>query len=419
VNRLSRLFWVVCDQGIFALSNFLLNLLFMRWLAPTEYGLFAVSFSGFLLFSVFEWAMVVEPLLIQFASIPPPARAGFLRSAMLAHGILNMVVAVVSAAGSAVAWALGAPQAALGMLGAGIGGSLLMALVAARRLCVVVQSARTSAIVGLGYFAAVTATSLVLFHFHLVEWFTLWFVMGGWSLVGAVVICALMQQAAGPRMEPYGILPLIRFQWRYARWGTLATACNWVRGSGVLLLLSQFAGLAAIAGAQAMVLLTNPIAQINGALNITWLVEFGDRSNHANDPTGPNVRRWLMFYSGGAVVLVILAAVAAHPVVHVIYHGRYDAYAWLLPVLAGGMMCDGLESLFTARAKTMGALQTGYLPAPAGSVIAVVLSCLLIPTWGVSGAVFTIAASSLVGCAVAAVMTARPKKVSAAVPVPL
>jgi len=35
------------DQGVFALSNFVLNVQFARWLSPHEYGLFAISFTGF------------------------------------------------------------------------------------------------------------------------------------------------------------------------------------------------------------------------------------------------------------------------------------------------------------------------------------------------------------------------------------
>ena len=38
----------VADQGVFAVSNFLLNILLARWLAPADYGAFALAYSVFL-----------------------------------------------------------------------------------------------------------------------------------------------------------------------------------------------------------------------------------------------------------------------------------------------------------------------------------------------------------------------------------
>jgi hypothetical protein len=46
-DKVIRLFWLMTDQGVFALSNFVLNVQFARWLSPHEYGLFAISFTGF------------------------------------------------------------------------------------------------------------------------------------------------------------------------------------------------------------------------------------------------------------------------------------------------------------------------------------------------------------------------------------
>ena len=41
--------WAIIDQGLFALVSVLLNLLLASWLAPAEYGAFAVAYSVFLL----------------------------------------------------------------------------------------------------------------------------------------------------------------------------------------------------------------------------------------------------------------------------------------------------------------------------------------------------------------------------------
>src|ERR1035438_3487461 len=54
----------VLDQGLFAISNFLINVLLARWLAPADYGAFALAYSVFLLLLVFHNAMFSGPMLV-------------------------------------------------------------------------------------------------------------------------------------------------------------------------------------------------------------------------------------------------------------------------------------------------------------------------------------------------------------------
>src|SRR5207247_11135829 len=61
---LGREFWAVTDQGLFAVSNFALNVLLARWLAPQDYGAFAVAFAVFLLLGTFHSSLLIEPMLV-------------------------------------------------------------------------------------------------------------------------------------------------------------------------------------------------------------------------------------------------------------------------------------------------------------------------------------------------------------------
>jgi O-antigen/teichoic acid export membrane protein len=54
----------VLGQGLFAGSQFLMNLLLARWLSLEQYGAFAVAYSGFLLFLMLYGACVYEPLIV-------------------------------------------------------------------------------------------------------------------------------------------------------------------------------------------------------------------------------------------------------------------------------------------------------------------------------------------------------------------
>jgi O-antigen/teichoic acid export membrane protein len=61
---LGKGFWAVTDQGLFASTNFVLNVLLTRWLTPQDYGVFTVAFAVFLFFGTFHTALLTEPMLI-------------------------------------------------------------------------------------------------------------------------------------------------------------------------------------------------------------------------------------------------------------------------------------------------------------------------------------------------------------------
>ena len=54
----------IADQGVFAVSNFLLNILLARWLTPDDYGCFALAYSVFLSFLLVHSALFTTPLLV-------------------------------------------------------------------------------------------------------------------------------------------------------------------------------------------------------------------------------------------------------------------------------------------------------------------------------------------------------------------
>src|SRR3979409_2655145 len=56
--------WAIADQGLFAMANVLLNVMLARWLAPAEYGAFAVAYSAFLFIGALHAALLIEPMLV-------------------------------------------------------------------------------------------------------------------------------------------------------------------------------------------------------------------------------------------------------------------------------------------------------------------------------------------------------------------
>ncbi len=63
-SLISKSFWSISDQAIFAVSNLALNLLLLRLVSGYEYGVFVTLYSIFLLFLTVENALLIEPMLV-------------------------------------------------------------------------------------------------------------------------------------------------------------------------------------------------------------------------------------------------------------------------------------------------------------------------------------------------------------------
>src|SRR5262245_20810067 len=105
-DKIVRLFWLMTDQGVFALSNFVLNVQFARWLSPHEYGLFAISFTGFVLLSVVHYGCLLEPLLVLSAQVEVDRRGSYLMALLRLHLLLFGSAIALCALAFLCAWSL-------------------------------------------------------------------------------------------------------------------------------------------------------------------------------------------------------------------------------------------------------------------------------------------------------------------------
>ena len=88
-------FWSVADQGLFAVSNFVLNLILARWLSAADYGAFSLAFTLFLLLGTVHTALVVEPLLVFGAGRYNANVGAYLRSVLNLHWVLAALLSLV------------------------------------------------------------------------------------------------------------------------------------------------------------------------------------------------------------------------------------------------------------------------------------------------------------------------------------
>jgi O-antigen/teichoic acid export membrane protein len=389
----------MADQAVFAATNFAVNVLFARWLTPVEFGIFAVSFSVYLLLTVLHFGAVLEPILVQSAKIEPNRRRSYMAALITAHILMFAGITVLAGIGFAVSLFLGAPNAGWVIIGAAVGGSLMVTLLTARRLCLVFLSTRVSATIGIAYALGVITTALLIHTLDHASWFDVWLVMGGWSFVCSAIIFGMLYASLDGTV-PYSLGELCRFQWQYARYGVAAAVCSWFRIDGVTLLLAHIAGLGVVAETRAVMNIGNPATQVNLALATSWLVVF------SRDHSWP--RLWWTAVVYGFAAALGLAAVyeLAHWLVQTAYGGRYTQAAWLLVLYCAAVALNGIEAVFTCYMKAIRYLKRGYAPQILGSLTSIGLAYLLIPSLEGAGAVYAILASSVIAASLAIFLAA-------------
>ncbi|MCI2238268.1 hypothetical protein MO973_27910 [Paenibacillus sp. TRM 82003] len=116
-----RVFWNIGDQGVSSLSNFLLQFVVARAVAPDDFGAFALAFAVYTVVVGLGRAVSTAPMSIRFADADRP---GFERAARAATGtalVVGVAVGLVLlVAGRVLAAVADAPGSALALTATGV-----------------------------------------------------------------------------------------------------------------------------------------------------------------------------------------------------------------------------------------------------------------------------------------------------------
>ncbi|MCX6026925.1 MAG: polysaccharide biosynthesis C-terminal domain-containing protein [Chloroflexi bacterium] len=377
------------DQGVFSGSNFILNILLARWLAPSDYGAFAVAYSVFLFLSGFHNAILLEPM-----SIIGPANYADRLDQYLGQQIrLNFALTVplgIVMAGSG--WLLqvtgtGDPWLSRSLIGAGIALPFMLFLWVTRRAFYVIQrpmgALRSSVI-----YAAVLLMALWVVHRMALDSSSTGFaLMGASSLLAGLLSLYLGKIGIGKGSAALS-RELLGVQWGFGKWIVAATIPMLAAGQAQTFFTASMVGLEAAGVLRALQNLIQPMVQAITAIGTLGLpalaADFG-RGNLSG------LRRKGIFVTltltGMATAYGLVVFLAARPIEELLYGGKYAAYSWLIAPL-------GLIPIFIALPTgillILRAIQKPRIYLISGVVTAVVglISCIvLIPIWGVAGAV--------------------------------
>jgi O-antigen/teichoic acid export membrane protein len=396
------------DQGLTALTGFSVSFLLARWLPPETYGAYAIAFAAYLFICGFHNVIVLEPM-----SILGPARhstrlTGYFRAQIAVHAVLVGILSAVVAVAGAVVWGV-APRSPL--LGAIVGSALalpfLLFLWLTRRMCYVLQRPLAS-ILGSGSCLSSTLLGLyALRHLDQLTPFSAFLLVGGGSLLGS---CLVLRQVGGsnPR-NPSSAAPLawratLLENWSYGRWLVGSTILYSICGQVQMFLAAAFLGLGAAGVFRAMMVPAAVMTQVVSAADLLILPGF---SHDFGRGAVNRMRQKAVFVSWALLGLGLCFAaflwLVSARAEHLLFGGKYAAYAWLMPILALIPAANGFTMGYSTALRASQRPHFDLIANAAAAPVAVLSALGFIHWWGLAGA----AASMVVGFVVAMAMNCR------------
>lgn len=378
--------WTVLDQGLFAGSNFVLNVVLARWLAPADYGAFTVAYTVFLLFATLHAGWLAEPMLVFGPGRYRERLPDYLRILLRGQAGFAAGLGLVLAGAGLVVRAAGVP--ALGDVLLVLGGAqyciLLLWLV--RQACYVQTRPRWAASGGALYALAMLGGTTAAYAAGWLSATLALVLMSASSLAAAVWLLRRLGTSPFGRVDAGLGRDVRRHHLRYGRWAAATGVLEWVPGYLAFVLLPLWAGLEASGTLKALLNFIMPAAHAYGAL-CTLLVPVFVRARE-----GGGFERLF-----GRVLAGVCAATGAYwlllglygaPLLDLLYGGAYTAHARLLWLVGSIPFMAGVASLLRTALRALEQPDHVFWAYLGSALLAATAGLWLIYNLGLAGALY-------------------------------
>jgi len=325
----------ILGQGLFAGAHFVTNILLARWLAPAEYGIFALAYSFFLLFSMLYCACIYEPLLVYGAG----RHAGQFRDYVNLVISMNLILLVPLTFGMVVTSFLlrrfYSDPVAVAFLALALSAPVVLTTWLGRATFYAQIRPGKVALGGIIYFCALLAWLFVLHTFSRPSPGTTFLGMGAAGvLTNSFFLLNLPSKPPFARTLTFNVV--IADHWRYGRWAMASALVAWFPDNIYYALLPAHSGLEGAAALRAIVNLINPVVHSLAALS-TVIIPVLVRRFHASGSS--DVKRTMGKLLAIAVPACLLYEVLLwfwrYDIFRLLYSGKYLEQARTSLLIAG------------------------------------------------------------------------------------
>lgn len=383
----------IIDQGLYSGSNFLLNVLLARWLTPTDYGAFAVTFTVFLFLSGFHNALLLEPMSVLGPGSYSHQMEAYLDAQIRLNFVLTLALSILMTLVGMILSIIhkGDPTLWRALVGGSLALPFILFLWTIRRIFYVVKRP-ASAMFSSGLYMLFLGAGVWEMHlwgigssFNAFLWMGVASFLSGF-LVGNKLLIR-RRNASLPWSE------IIHAHWNFGRWVTVAAILSVGLGQSQTLILAGMLSLDAAGAFRAMQNFTLPMTQAVTAIATLGLpvlaYDYGQRDLLSLRRKGLFIT---VVLTGIAVTYEVLIGVFGVPLEQLVYGGKYTAYTWLIPLL-------GLVPIFSALSAgltlTLRAVQKPQIYLVGGIIAAVI---------GLPSALVLIRAVGIMGAAISQVL---------------
>jgi O-antigen/teichoic acid export membrane protein len=384
-NVFKKGFWAVADQGLFAGSNCVINVMLARWLSPTEYGEFATAFAAFLALGVIHTSLLTEPMLVYSPDRYRNRHKHYFGTLVYGHLLFSLCASLLLVAGG---WYLGRQgqfDLSRALYGFAAAGPFILFLWLMRRTCYGQLNPRRAAMGGILYLVLMM-TALAAMHRFTTLTVTLALTIIGFSSLVSGLWLGFRHVDLRPPAALFRDVTVEHL--RYGRWATATQLLGFIPVNIYYFLLPKLATVEQSGALRALNNMFMPLLQANTALCMLLLPAF---VRTQGTPEGKRLHRWsLLILAGSPLIYWIFMGSFAHQAVNLVYGGKFLQYSglvWILgmqPVIAG--MCGVYASLLKARGKVNAVFWGGFVAA----VGAVTLGVALTKMYGLAGVCWSI-----------------------------
>jgi len=389
----------ILDQGLSSGSNFILNILLARWLAPADYGAFAVVFAVFLFLSGFHNALLLEPMSVLGPGRYPDQIETYLAIQVRLHFALTVPLGIMAALGGLFLQAndfgdIWLPQA---LIGSGMALPFMLLPLLVRRMSYVLRRP-ADALLSSGLYCLFLFAGIWIAHRSGADSSSLAFrLMGAAGLLGSLWVggrfITQRKQDASLAMSE-----ILRSHWDYGKWlvgvAILDLGAIYVQ----TFLAAGMINLEAAGALRAMQNFMLPMVRSVAAIALLALpalaYEYG--RGHLT-----SLRRKGLFITlvltGMAVAYEIVIWALARPLELLVYGGKYAEYAGLIGILGLLAVFTALSTGFSLILRAIQKPQTYLIVGIVTSVVGLSSAFILTWKWGVTGAAASLALTYFAG----------------------
>lgn len=349
-------FWSILDQMLFAGANFSVNILLARWLPPTEYGSFAVSYALFLLLASVYTATIIEPMLVFGAGKYVGQFQSYLGILLRGHVWVTTIIALCLFFVALGYSMFSATTMAMTTIGLAISSPFILLWWLIRQVTYAQLAPRLAAL-GSSIFLLISLVGLFLLS-HL-EQLSPPLALGGMGLAG-LISSAVVLSIVSPRffLKPTDIQAkdVLASHWKFGSWNSLGALTYWASGHILVILVPMVLGLFHSAVLAAVTNLFRPIFLIMQSTANILLPKFSMLQNQGNPKQlGRELAiQFSLLISILALLYGLFITSQADWIMHFLYKGKYKGNQDLLLLFTFCVSLSGANIVLMNVLKTFG-----------------------------------------------------------------